>query len=120
LSISGFEAWTGSAQGGKTVPVKVGGQSGPSAKISLENAKMNKPYSTGSYKAEWALEGGKRTAITARGLGNWWQASFVGGPRLVESVRVKNRHDCCGDRIAGTKIEISGQLCGTISGGSNG
>jgi hypothetical protein len=82
--------------------------SGQSSKISVENPSMNKPYSSGSYKAEWALEGGKRTAITARGVGNWWKASFVGGSALIERVRVKNRHDCCGNRIAGTKVTIGG------------
>jgi len=33
---------------------------------------------------------------------------------LVEKVRVKNRHDCCGERLTGTKITIGGQFCGTI------
>jgi hypothetical protein len=81
---------------------------------------MNKPYSGSSYKAEWALEGGKRTAITANGVGNWWKASFVGGPRRVERVRVKNRHDCCGERLTGTKITIDGEFCGTIPATGNG
>jgi hypothetical protein len=27
---------------------------------------------------------------------------------LVEGVRVRNRVDCCGDRIRGTKVTISG------------
>jgi hypothetical protein len=41
---------------------------------------MNKPYSGSSYKAEWALEpGAKRTAIAAKGVGNYWKASFKGG-----------------------------------------
>jgi hypothetical protein len=82
---------------------------------------LNKPYSGSAYKAEWALEaGGRRTAIAAKGVGNYWKASFVGGEALIEKVRVKNRHDCCGKRIAGTKVTIGGQLCGTISGGGNG
>jgi hypothetical protein len=105
LSISGFEAWTAGPNG---EPVKVDRPSGPTSKISLENAKMNKPYDRRSYKAEWALEGGKRTAITTRGVYTWWQASFVGGPRLVDSVRIMNRKDCCGDRIVGTRVTIGG------------
>jgi hypothetical protein len=102
LSISGIEVTTGEDAGDDE------GSSGTSSKISLENASMNKPYSGSSYKAEWALEGGKRTAITANGVGNWWKASFVGGARRVERVRVKNRHDCCGERLTGTKITIDG------------
>jgi ribosomal protein L44E len=65
---------------------------------------MNKPYSASSYKAEYALEAGaKRTAIAARGVGNWWKASFNGGESVVERVRIRNRHDCCGNRLTGTK-----------------
>jgi hypothetical protein len=76
---------------------------------------MNKPYSSSSFKAGFALEkGAKRTAITAKGVGNWWKASFKGGYAMIESVRIRNRHDCCGDRLTGTKITIDGQFCGTI------
>ena len=88
--------------------------SGPSDKISLENPSMNKPYSGSSYKADWALKGGNKTAITAIGVGNWWKASFTGGKAFIEKVRVKNRHDCCGERLTGTKITIDGKFCGTI------
>jgi hypothetical protein len=90
------------------------------SEIKLENPSMNRPYSTGSYKADWALQGGSKTSITAKGVGNWWKASFVGGDALIDRVRVKNRHDCCGNRIAGVKVEVDGKLCGTIPGGSNG
>jgi hypothetical protein len=69
---------------------------------------LNKPYSAGSYKAEWALQGGSKTAIAAIGVGNYWNAKFAGGAKLVEKVRVKNRHDCCGHRIAGVRVEVIG------------
>jgi hypothetical protein len=48
----------------------------------------------------------------------WWKASFVGGGALIERVRVKNRHDCCGERLAGTRITIGGQECGKIQNGT--
>jgi hypothetical protein len=38
----------------------------------------------------------------------WWKASFKGGPRLVESVKIKNRTDCCGERLAATMVTIGG------------
>jgi hypothetical protein len=48
---------------------------GNPTKVSLNSASMNKPYSATSFKAEWALEqGSRRTAITAKGLDNWWKA----------------------------------------------
>lgn len=31
---------------------------------------------------------------------------------MVTSVKIKNRHDCCGDRIEGTQVTISGKKCG--------
>jgi hypothetical protein len=122
LSISGIEVWTG--EEGETEEedeeTTVAKASGPSKKITLKNPSMNRPYSAGSYKANWALLGGSKTAIAAKGVGNWWKAEFVGGDALIDRVRVKNRHDCCGNRIAGTKVTIDGQLCGTIPGGGNG
>jgi hypothetical protein len=82
---------------------------------------MNKPYSTGAYKADWCLTpGAGKTSIAARGVGNYWKASFVGGGAMIDRVRIRNRHDCCGNRIAGTKVTIDGEECGTIPGGGNG
>jgi hypothetical protein len=95
LSIQGFEAYTGSS--GSTVirsttststpsqrpkQIKTGGSgfgfggtpSGASTKITLKNASMNRPYSAGSYKADWALQGGSKTSIAAKGVGNYWKA----------------------------------------------
>jgi hypothetical protein len=124
LSISGFEAYTGSAGSSTTTTSSSSSStsyrvSGNSSVITISKAYLNKPYSTGSYKAEWALQGGSKTAIAAKGVGNFWKGTFS-SPALVEKVKVKNRHDCCGNRIAGTKITIGGQFCGTITGGSNG
>jgi hypothetical protein len=44
----------------------------------------------------------------------WWKAIFADGESVVEKVRVRNRHDCCGERLTGVKITIDGQFCGTI------
>jgi hypothetical protein len=119
LSIQGFEGYTGSS-GSTTITKNIGTPSGASSKITLKNPSMNRPYSAGSYKADWALQGGIKTSIVAKGVGNWWKASFEGGARLVDRVRVKNRHDCCGGRIAGTKVTISGQFCATLPSAGNG
>jgi hypothetical protein len=42
----------------------------------------------------------------------WWKASFVGGTKMIDSVRIKNRVDCCGERLTLTMITIGGQECG--------
>jgi hypothetical protein len=120
LSINGFEAFTGSAgsdsdsesEGGSSTTITA---SGASSKITLKNASMSKNYSGSNFLPDYALKyNGSRTAIAAKGVGQWWKAEFDGGARLVERVRVKNRHDCCGNRIAGTKVTISGQFCATL------
>jgi hypothetical protein len=82
----------------------------------LENPSMNKPYSAGgSYSADKALlpkENG--IAITKNGVGMWWKASFKGGPRLVESVKIKNRTNCCGERLRLVRVDIGGVECGKL------
>jgi hypothetical protein len=80
---------------------------------------MNSPYSGSSYKADWALDPKEnRTSITKNGVGMWWKASFVGGQTMVEYVEIKNRVDCCGERLAATKVTVGGQLCGNIENGT--
>jgi hypothetical protein len=76
---------------------------------------MNKPYSKGNFHASFALMGGAKTSIAARGVGNWWKATFLAGESIIERVRVKNRHDCCGDRLVGTKVTVDGEECGMIT-----
>lgn len=71
---------------------------------------MNKPYG-GNYGASKALENGNTTAITKQGVGNWWKASFKGS-FMVYGVKVMNRFDCCGERLASTMVTIGGQECG--------
>jgi hypothetical protein len=39
---------------------------------------------------------------------------------LVDRVRVRNRKDCCGNRLDRVKVFIGDQECGSISGRSNG
>jgi len=80
---------------------------------------MGSTYSA-AYGANNALSfNGSRTSITKRGAGQWWKAT-ISGKFLVEKVRIKNRHDCCGNRLTGTKVTIGGQLCGTIPKTGNG
>lgn len=60
---------------------------------------------------------------TARGVGEFWKGLFAGGAHTITQVRIKNRADCCGERLSKTNIYIGGQLCGripTIPAGRNG
>jgi hypothetical protein len=38
----------------------------------------------------------------------------MGGEQYVHRVRVKNRVDCCGERLAATKITIGNEECGSL------
>lgn len=46
----------------------------------------------------------------------WWRAKFGGKRYRVTVVRIRNRKDCCGQRLARTRVEIGGELCGTLPG----
>jgi len=35
-------------------------------------------------------------------------------PQLINKVKIKNRADCCGDRLAKTKVFIDNQYCGSL------
>jgi hypothetical protein len=62
-----------------------------------------------------AIDGNKDTmAHSAPGRGHWWSADFQEGTREVSKVKITNRQDCCGDRLAKTRVYIDDVLCGTI------
>jgi hypothetical protein len=47
----------------------------------------------------------------------WWKAQF-GRNYWVDKVRIKNRHNCCGGRLAGTEVFIGGKSCGKVEAGT--
>ena len=47
----------------------------------------------------------------------WWKADF-GGDYRIAMVKVLNRKDCCGGRLAGTKVFIGNTQCGVIENGT--
>ena len=49
----------------------------------------------------------------------WWKAEF-GGEYQISMVKIRNRRDCCGNRLKGTKVFIGNTQCGTINGGGQG
>ena len=84
-------------------------------------------YRGDSYSADRALDGSADTfASTDRPrAGEYWSASFDRGPYSVTRVRILNRSyaeieeddreaGCCGERLAAAKVEIDGQLCGSL------
>jgi hypothetical protein len=47
----------------------------------------------------------------------WWKASF-GGNYWIDRVRILNRRDCCGDRLAKTSVLIGNTVCGQVEQGT--
>jgi len=70
---------------------------------------MNKPHYSNKYLANWALDPKEnKTALSKKGVGMWWKASFKDGTTMVESVKVKNRVDCCGERLSSLRVTVDG------------
>ena len=51
---------------------------------------------------------------TKPGRGHWWMAAFEAGTQNVSEVRITNRADCCGDRLAGYEVWIGDKKCGVL------
>jgi len=75
---------------------------------------MSTTYS-GTYAADKVLSGG--LSISGRGVGQWWESVFNGGSYSVSFVRIRNRIDCCGARLGGTRVMIGDQECGRVPNG---
>jgi hypothetical protein len=72
LSISGIEIWSGA---GTVTTTTTTTTTGIPIKVQLSGAKLSTTYSS-TYSADKALTGGKNTAISKNGVGQWWRASF--------------------------------------------
>jgi hypothetical protein len=48
----------------------------------------------------------------------WWRASF-GQSYWINKVKIRNRKDCCGERLAKTVVFIGGKECGKIEAGTS-
>jgi hypothetical protein len=86
-----------------------------SDKVSLNRgtASQGDVYSK-SFPATNAFSNGSKFTHTKNKIGQWWKCAFNGGAQWVWKVRVLNRRDCCGARLAGVQISIGGQECGKI------
>jgi hypothetical protein len=76
---------------------------------------MSSTYSN-SFRASNALTSSNKAAITKRGVGQWWSVQFR--TFYVMKVAVRNRADCCGERLALTNVFVGGTKCGQIPRGT--
>lgn len=83
--------------------------------VPLTNAQMSSVWKNDQFPAANAIDGQTNTmAHTAAGKGHWWSADFQEGIREVTKVKITNREDCCGDRLAQTRVYIDDVLCGQV------
>ena len=101
----------GGVSGGKGVP--------PNTRIQLTRCSQASPYANNAYPCTNAFDrSGSKFTHTNRGVGMWWRAEF-GQMYWVDRVRIRNRRDCCGNRLAGTDVFIGGQKCGQVEPGTS-
>lgn len=75
---------------------------------------MSSAYDNNRFPPRNALSEDNTFMHTDRGVGQFWKGLFSGGVHTIFQVRVKNRNDCCGERLSKTNIFIGDQLCGRI------
>jgi hypothetical protein len=96
-----------------------GGGVPPNTKIQLTKCTQGPgSYGNNSYPCTNAfVTNGSKFTHTIKGAGKWWRAEF-GQDYWVDRVRIKNRRDCCGDRLSGTEVRIGNELCGKVEAGT--
>lgn len=82
--------------------------------MEFSDVTMSSAYANNRYPALNALTDSGLFFHTERGVGEFWKGLFDGGVHTITQVRVKNRADCCGERLSGTNVFIGSQLCGRI------
>jgi len=84
-------------------------------KFNPKRVSESSPYENNKYPATNALGNNKKFSHTNKGKGMWWKAQF-GKQYNFRRIRIRNRIDCrvCGQRLARTKVFISGKLCGSL------
>merc|ERR1711957_1148572 len=114
LSIQGFEAYAGTAAIAIPTPVVA---KGPQhlVKINESLVSQSSPYSKNRFPATNAFH--NKFTHTNKGKGMWWKVKFPVKYNFSK-IRIKNRANCCPERLDLTKVYVSGKLCGTIPKGT--
>jgi hypothetical protein len=105
LTIQGIQIWGGSIGGSTTTTTS----STATTQVTKWGAASQSSTYSGRFAANQALTG-KGTAITKNGVGQWWSVRF--SRFRVTKIKVQNRRDCCGERLAFTDVFVGGSKCG--------
>jgi hypothetical protein len=75
---------------------------------------MSSSWNNNMFPPINAVNDGNTFCATEQGVGQYWKGIFANGAHTIMQVRIKNRGDCCGERLSGTNIFIGNTLCGRI------
>jgi len=100
--------------------INTGSEVPPNTKIQLTRCQQGpSSYGNNSYPCTNAFDqSGRKFTHTNRGVGMFWRSQF-GRDYWVDRVRIRNRRDCCGSRLAGTEVFIGGEKCGKVEAGTS-
>jgi len=84
-------------------------------KINESLVSQSSPYSNNRFPATNAFH--NKFTHTNKGKGMWWKVKFPVKYNFSK-IRIKNRANCCPERLDLTKVYVSGKLCGTIPKGT--
>jgi len=82
--------------------------------MEFSDVTMSSSYDNNRFPARNALNDDNTFMHTDKGVGQFWKGIFDGGAHTITQVRIKNRSDCCSERLSGAQIEIGSQICGRI------
>lgn len=82
--------------------------------MEFSDVTMSSAYNNNMFPPRNALNDDNTFVHTDQGVGQYWKGLFANGAHTIVQVRVKNRNDCCGERLSGTNIFIGNTLCGRI------
>jgi hypothetical protein len=88
------------------------------AGFNQSSARQSTNYGNNQFPATNAFRGGSKFTHTNAGVGQWWEVKFD-REYWVDRVRILNRRDCCGGRLARTKVFIGDELCGQVEPGTS-
>ena len=75
---------------------------------------MSSAYDNNRFPPRNALSDDDLFIHTDKGVGQFWKGLFANGAHTITQVRIKNRGDCCSERLSKANIFIGNQLCGRI------
>jgi len=75
---------------------------------------MSSAYDNNRFPPRNALMDDNTFMHTDKGVGQFWKGLFANGAHVITQVRIKNRGDCCSERLSKTNVFIGTTLWGRM------